>query len=264
MNLLQDPSPYFKMIENYEQIPRKREIELSKIIIGCSHPDDVIKARNELIEANLKLVPFMAGKFKTKYGNSNGLWDFDSLLEKGNEGLITAASHYDWRRGKFSTWACQEIHWAMIELEVENRLIRIPENRFDIQRAIQKLERKFGLKMTEEFILNKLEITEKVYKTAKEQLSFFTVADDCLYTIPDECNVREEVDISTLKEFFLKQFQKFGLRNFDILMRRFYFDQTFDQIAEIHGLTRQRIDQIIKKSLRILRNRFIHQIEKFV
>lgn len=145
---------WLQSVAGHRILTREEEVELAKQIEAGD-----MDARDELVEANLRLVISIAIKFQ---GSNVPLED---LIQEGNLGLIRAADKFDYRKGfKFSTYAIWWIKQAIMRsLENFSRSIRLPSyivtkmNKFDSVYAMlcQKLQRE----PTREEIAEALEVT---------------------------------------------------------------------------------------------------------
>lgn len=122
---------YLKQIGRRKLLTKDQEIELSQMIEGFVIRDGIKqpvdkktqdRARNRMIEANLRLVVSIA-----KGQQSRGC-DLDDLVAEGNIGLMKAVERFDWRRGfRFSTYASWWIRQAVQRLVAnQGRAIRVP------------------------------------------------------------------------------------------------------------------------------------------
>ncbi|MBQ3421761.1 MAG: sigma-70 family RNA polymerase sigma factor, partial [Romboutsia sp.] len=125
---------YFREMGSISLITAEQEIELAKRI---EEGDE--SAKNELIEANLRLVVSFAKKYMNR-----GL-DLNDLIQEGNIGLLKAAEKYDYRKGfKFSTYAAWWIKQSITRsIAEQSKNIRIPlhavEQIYSYLRANKKL-----------------------------------------------------------------------------------------------------------------------------
>ena len=125
---------YLKEIGEYPLLSKEEEIKVAEKAANGS-----IKAREKLINCNLRLVVYIAKKYEGK-----GL-SFLDLIQEGNLGLIKAVEKFDYTKGyKFSTyatyWIKQSISKAIME---QSRNIRIPINIIERISAIRKAEKDY-------------------------------------------------------------------------------------------------------------------------
>jgi RNA polymerase primary sigma factor len=124
---------YLSAIGKVPLLTKEDEVRLAK---GIEQND--MRAKNALIEANLRLVVSIAKRYSNR-----GLTLLD-LIQEGNMGLIRAVEKFDWRRGfKFSTYATWWIRQAITRaLADQSRTIRIPVHMVEKMNRVAKIRRK--------------------------------------------------------------------------------------------------------------------------
>jgi len=129
---------YFENVGNHKLLSREEEVELAKAIEAGDQ-----RARNKMIESNLRLAISIAKNFRDK-GCS-----FEDLIQESNLGLIRAVDRFDWRKGfKFSTYAVWWIRQAVqSHVAGQSGAIKMPTS----ARAIMYKAQKFKEEYSEEF-----------------------------------------------------------------------------------------------------------------
>ena len=129
---------YFENVGNHALLSREEEVELAKAIEKGDQ-----RARNRMIEANLRLAISIAKNFRDK-GCS-----FEDLIQESNLGLIRAVDRFDWRKGfKFSTYAVWWIRQAVqSHVAGQSGAIKMPTS----ARAIMYKAQKFREEYQDEF-----------------------------------------------------------------------------------------------------------------
>lgn len=227
------------------------------------------KAKQEMIEANLRLVISVV----KRYGSKN--LAFLDLVQEGNMGLIRAVDKFEYRRGcKFSTyatwWIKQSINRASID---QGRMIRIPVHMVDDISKMNKIIRDFRKKLNREptakEIAKKMSITpEKVAKMQRivtdpvsleapvghdNENTFGDFIEDKSSTSPFQAAIEKDLKKTTrklLSELSLREERVLRMR-FGIDMNR---DHTLEEVGEQFDVTRERVRQIEAKALRKLRH----------
>jgi RNA polymerase primary sigma factor len=254
---------FLKDIGKVDLLTAAQEVELAKRIERGEH-----RAKQEMVEANLRLVVSIAKKYRNQ-----GL-PFLDLIQEGTIGLVRAAEKFDYRKGfKFSTYATWWIRQAVARaLADKARTIRMPVHVVEKLNKIVRSERKLRAELAREpssaEIASDVDLTleevEQIRRSAQtpislekpvgdeEESEFGHFLTDEHLPLPDEA-----AETAMRKDALRRILSTLSHRERRVLELRYGLDgkhpRTLDEVGRTFNVTRERIRQIENQSLKKLR-----------
>ncbi len=260
---------YLKEIGKVPLLTAERERALAEIMTSSTSEEEKALAKNELVEANLRLVVSIAKRYVGK-----GMFFLD-LIQEGNLGLMKAVDKFDYSKGfKFSTYATWWIRQAITRAIADQAsTIRIPVHMVETIHKVSRYSRQMLQELGREATAD--EIGEKMGMSAEKVREIMKIAQDpvSLETpigeeedshlgdfIPDEDTPPPSDAAATtiLREVIEKELHTLTPREEHVIKLRFgLYDgrtRTLEEVGKEFDITRERIRQIEAKALRKLRH----------
>ncbi|WP_421445070.1 sigma-70 family RNA polymerase sigma factor [Agrobacterium tumefaciens] len=245
---------FVKLFDELEQnSPDRQDLETLRLAL-----ENYRKARDRGMEGGLKLVPWLAYRYRRR-----GL-PIEDLIQEGNIGLMRAVEKFDSTKGsRFGSYAVWWIRQAMLRaIEDQSRLIRVPVHIGEFVRKTERIRQRtragLGREASVEEIAGELEVSPGKIKNVLAipgspfpAVSLLLVDDRV--PLPDRRH-----DLSNLRSLTSEMLLMLPARTERVLRLRFGMggveEHTLEEVGEKFEVTRERIRQIEAKGLRILRH----------
>ena len=245
------------------------ELRQSERLELLADKDDGDRARNHLIQANLRLVVSVAKKYVGR-----GL-SFLDLIQEGNIGLMKATDKFDYKRGfKFSTYATWWIRQAITRaISDQSRTIRLPvhvgETINRVKKTSHRLQQILEREPSKEELARALDLPEEkvrqVLDVSRHPISLEAPVgaegDAFLGDFIEDDKIPTPMELASqhlLKSQIGEALDKLSDRERKIILLRFGLEdgrfRTLEEVGREFGITRERIRQIEAKALRKLRH----------
>jgi len=255
---------YLKEIGNVPLLTSEQEVRLAKLVEQGDQ-----NAKNQLTEANLRLVVSIAKKYVGR-----GM-PFLDLIQEGNMGLMKAVDKFDYTKGyKFSTYATWWIRQAITRgIADTGRTIRVPVHMVETinktLRMSRQLLQELGREPTPAEVADKLGVPEsrvrEVLKISRDPVSLDTPIgeedDSHLGDFIEDDTALSPADSATfsmLREELNNALGSLTPREREVVTLRFGLEdgraRTLEEVGREFNVTRERIRQIEAKALRKLRH----------
>ncbi len=262
---------YLKDLKKYQILSQEEEVELFKKY----REENDLKARKKLIEHNLRLVVYVAKKFK--YRNI----EIMDIIDEGNIGLINALERFDYKKGiKFSTYAVYWINRSIyqmlnknndfklstsmvIEVRHYNKLKKEVENKYQRKFNVQELSTMLNIDINK---INNYENINQIWKVSLNDSYQDSNKEKIELIVDTTQNVEEDY----LKKDIIEKLQHalnskiINEREKEIILRRYGFydkEYNYEEIGLILGISRQAVQQQEQRTIKRLKNS--EELKKF-
>jgi RNA polymerase primary sigma factor len=248
-----------RLVQGTESMPEEIREDLERIV------EDGRRAKNQLLEANLRLVVSLAESY-----TGRGMLFLD-LVQEGNLGLLRAAEKFDYTKGdRFSTYATWWIRQAITRAMADRaRTIRIPVHMVEVINELARVQRQMlqdlGREPTPEELAAELDMSPEevveVQRHSREPISPDETDDEFGDLIEDSEAIvpAGAVSFTLLQEQLRSVMDALSEREAGVVSMRFGLadgpPKTLDEIGKVYGVTRERIRQLESEVIRSVRSR---------
>ena len=259
----EDNYKYF--INEIRNLPELTKEERYDLLVRAKNGDK--QAKDAFIEQNMKLVIYIANKYK------NEKYEFLDLIQDGSIGLMEAIDKFDLSKGySFSTYATWWIRQSITRALMNNSSnIRIPCHAYNDLRKIEKVIDNSNEELSDESIseITKLNLqTVKRLKNVPKSTDSIdrVIGDEDGYHVGDiiasdeniEESVLNKISINQVRQILYKCLQEsiINITEYKIIYFRLGFNgetKTFQSLGDMNNVTKQRIEQKLKKAIEKIR-----------
>lgn len=229
------------------------------------------ETKKKLIEENLYLVKYIAGKLTANYGE-NAKNEFDDFCSYGILGLIDAANKYNPNMNvKFPTYAHIRIKGAIIDNIRKNDWVSRQTRKKikEIQTIYDKYENVFGRQPTDEEAAMELNLSVEEYRQRLTEISGYNLVSmeeileksGVVIISSEKDNPETAYELTELKQTIAKVIDSLSEQQKTVISLYYYEDLTYKEIAKILKVSESRISQIHTKAIMKLKNKLFYQLQ---
>jgi RNA polymerase primary sigma factor len=249
----------------------EKEKELSNIILNSNDKNAKLKARNEMVLANLRLVVDIALKMEDKtIGGGDINLSLMDLIQAGNIGLMKAANKFDGKEDvRFVSYAYSAIVNHINETIKESRFVRLPIKFFKHMHEIKKLKEEYGDELTDKIIMKKLKIGARLLKSVKDNMQysraivtsednpFANDIDSVISKYVSNDDISDAIDAKELREYMMSKINELKPRERDVLIYKFMNndESTFKAVGKKFNITKQGCELLVNRAISNLRKK---------
>lgn len=251
---------YMQDINIYPLLTAERERELGKIIQHSSDEKDRLKAKNELVQSNLRLVVKCAIGYRRMSGTSETDISLMDLIQTGNIGLMRACDLFNPdRHARFSSYA-----WIAIERRIrafidQSGFVRLPTAFSGHFRKITKLKNIHGINLTDKMILENINVDERILGSIKGNMNARVTTEDIDLLLEkfidnENLNAYQIFVNQESREYIYKKMKELKPFYRDILFYKFFGNEhaSLVKISKRFGCTREAIRMALARAIRHL------------
>ena len=271
---------YYKQIEQYPLLTIEEEINLSHIIRNSTDPIEKKKAIDKIVVSNLRLVIFCAKSIDFPKDHMSIM----DLIQEGNKKLLKAARYYDYdnHKTKFSTYAFSVIKKNMMYASTRERLITLPPKHNYIIGKLIEIRNRMGYDNIDEITFKEFQSQDWISDKIKNHITIDTfrrikssfkssvyLTDDWnkfIETKNDDDNIPqiEHAIISDKRTYLMKIIKDIASEREAYLIKRVFYDNlSFSEVGAEVGLTKQHVQQSLKRLFHKFRTQIVHDKKNF-
>lgn len=265
---------YRKSISGKRLTP-DQEKKLSKIIMHSKNIENVNKAIDEMVNANLTLVVKIAMNIFNSYHSSLSLMD---LVTEGNFWLLYSVRRFSYKKdSKFVTYAYPIIRWNILRYVYANTTIHIPFNLLDYRKRYRALQQKYKGELTNEILMRELDVVGSKADDLNSAFGLkmmsldYDIGEDENLTLKNVLKDKSAVDPSLdadksiLRDYLNKISNKCLTDREKQVINIMFFEKgetTLKEVSRLLNVTGENIRQIYARAIRKLKLKFLEEWDK--